>query len=87
MIKLVGMLEYRGVVGLQRLSDYAVFLSTGKHGDCLSEYGHTRKNSGLLRCRTTDYTTCIGVGMTCTWGGGGGGLIQHHMQFLCSIIT
>ena len=29
----------------------------------------------------------IGIGMTCTLGGGGGGLIQFHVQFMCSIIT
>ena len=31
------------MVRLQRLSDYPVFLSTVKHGDCVSGYGQTRE--------------------------------------------
>ena len=36
-------------VRLQRLSDYPVFLSTVKHGDCPSDYGQIRENVGLFR--------------------------------------
>ena len=39
---------------MQRLSDYPVFLSTVKHGDCPSEHGQIRENVGLLRCRITE---------------------------------
>ena len=50
-IKFVGSMTV-GIAGvrLQRLSDYQVFLSTVKHGDCPTEYGLIRGNVGLPRC-------------------------------------
>ena len=38
----------------QRLSEYPVFLSTVKHGDCTSECGQIRENVGLLKYWITD---------------------------------
>ena len=57
-------------IRLQRLSDYPMYFGIVKHVGCSSEYGQTRDNLDLMRCRITEVPCSINKGHVVFWNMG-----------------